>query len=173
MQRRVLVRAFAAAALATVSLAAPALAHGGHDARPLARHVAVGPYIVSLWQVYPDAGDAMEPRLIVLFETGAAGLSAGVRVTSNAIPLDVRPSTATPYGWESTEGVTEGDVLAVTISDGRRSWSLEPVVVASVATSRLPMQVLITISIVLTAMTAFWVLGRTARAWRRPIPSPT
>ena len=59
--------AFAAAAL-MLALATPALAHGDHDARPLARHLAAGPHNISLWQVYPDAGMAMTPHLIVMFD---------------------------------------------------------------------------------------------------------
>ena len=71
MRRPLLVGALAAVA-SVLALAAPALAHGDHDARPLARDLAAGPYVVSLWQVYPDAGAAMTPHLIVMFDGGAA-----------------------------------------------------------------------------------------------------
>ena len=67
MRRGRLVATFAAAAMTLVP-AAPVLAHGDHDARPLARDLAAGPYSISLWQVYPDAGSAMTPHLIVMFD---------------------------------------------------------------------------------------------------------
>ena len=118
--KRLLAGAFAAATL-TVVLAAPAWAHGDHDARPLARQVQAGPYVISLWQVYPDTGTAMTPHLIVMFDGGAAVPPAAVvSVAVNATPTEVRPSTTTSNGWETTEGVAEGDVVTVTISDGTR-----------------------------------------------------
>jgi hypothetical protein len=168
MKRRVLVGGFAAAASA-VLLATPALAHGDHDARPLARHLEVGPYVVSLWQVYPDAGVAMTPHLIVIFDGGAVPSSeAAVKVAVDSAPMEVRPSTTTANGWETTDGVAEGDVVTVTIADGAETWDLGPVVVPPAPTSMLPMPELIYTSIFLTAGTAWWVAGRTARAWRRP-----
>ena len=172
IKRRLLGGAFAAAG-ASVALAAPALAHGDHDARPLARHLAAGPYTVSLWQVYPDVGDAMTPHLIVTFDGGAAvPAAADVRVAVNAAPTEVQPSTTTANGWETTAGLAEGDVVTVTISDGNQAWELDPVVVPPAPTSMLPMQELIYASIFLTLGTAWWVAGRTARAWRRPAVSP-
>ena len=66
--RQRLVRAMLGAAVAMTALVSPVLAHGDHDARPIARDLAAGPYRISLWQVYPDAGDAMTPHLIVLFD---------------------------------------------------------------------------------------------------------
>ncbi len=60
------------AAIWTLALATPVLAHGDHDARPLARNLEAGPYSVSLWQVYPDFGAAMTPHLIVMFDGQAA-----------------------------------------------------------------------------------------------------
>ena len=83
--------------------------------------------------------------------------------------MEVRPSTTTPNGWETTEGVAEGDVVTVTISDGTQAWALDPVVVPPPPTSMLPMEELIYVSIVLTAGTAIWAAGRTTRAWRRPV----
>ena len=62
MMKRLLVGAFSAATL-TVVLATPVLAHGDHDARPLARELQAGPFVISLWQVYPDAGTALSPHL--------------------------------------------------------------------------------------------------------------
>jgi hypothetical protein len=172
MRRSVLMgAATATAALAT--LAGPVLAHGDHDARPLARHLEAGPYIVSLWQVYPDVGAAMTPHLIVMFDDGAAiPAAANVIVVVNESPMEVQPSTTTANGWETIEGVAEGDVLTVTVSDGSQSWDLDPVVVPPAPTSMLPMQELIYTSIALTLGTAVWVAGRTARAWRRPAVRP-
>jgi hypothetical protein len=168
MKRRLLAAAFAAAT-SMVALATPVWAHGDHDARPIARHLEAGPYIVSLWQVYPDAGAAMTPHLIVMFDEGAATQPpADVIVAANSTPMEVRPSTTTSNGWETIEGLTEGDVLTVTVSDGNQAWDLDPVVVPPAPTSMLPMQELIYASIFLTAGTAWWVAGRTARAWRRP-----
>jgi hypothetical protein len=162
-----LVGGFAAAAW-TVALVTPALAHGDHDARPLARHLEAGPYIVSLWQVYPDAGAAMTPHLIVMFDDRVAPTAADVIVAVNATPMEVRHSTTTSNGWETAEGIDEGDVVTVSISDGIQAWDLDPVIVPPPPTSMLPMQELIYASIFLTIGTAWWVAGRTARAWRRP-----
>jgi hypothetical protein len=168
MKRRVLVGGFAAAALAVVQVT-PVWAHGDHDARPLARDVEAGPYIISMWQVYPDAGVAMTPHLIVMFDGDAIPSSAAaVTVAVDSTPMEVRPSTTTANGWETTEGVAEGDVVTVTISDGTQAWDLDPVVIPPPPTSMLPMPELIYTSIFLTAGTAWWVAGRTARAWRRP-----
>ena len=158
-----------AAASATMALATPALAHGDHDARPLARHVEAGPHIISLWQVYPDVGTAMTPHLIVMFDGAAAPAGADVSVTVNSAPMEVRPSSTTSNAWETTEGLAEGDVVAVAISDGGQAWALDPVVVPPAPTSMLPMQELIYASIFLTLGTAVWVAGRTARVWRRPV----
>ena len=172
MARRLVAGVFVGAAL-TLVLVAPASAHGDHDARPLARDLAAGPYFVSLWQVYPDAGAAMTPHLIVVVEGGAAvPTSADVSVSVNSTPMVVRPSVTTSNGWETMEGLVEGDVVTVTISDGSQSWDLEPVVVPPPVTSTLPMQELIYTSIALTIGTAWWVAGRTARTWRRPAVRP-
>ena len=157
-----------AAALMAV-LAAPASAHGDHDARLLARNLEAGPYTVSLWQVYPDSSDAMAPHLIVMFDGETPADGVGVDV--NGRPMAVRPSTTTIVAWETTQGVAEGDVVTVTATHGTQSWSLDPVVVPPPPTSMLPMQELIYVSIFLTLGTAWWVVGRTARAWRRPAVS--
>ena len=174
MTRRLLAGVFGAAAL-TVALTTPVWAHGDHDARPLARQLAVGPYVVSLWQVYPDAGAAMTPHLIVMFDDGSAvpRTAADIAVAVNSTLMDVRPSTTTGNGFETTGGLAEGDVVTVTISDGSRAWGLDPVVVPPAPTSMLPMEELIYASIFMTLGTAWWVAGRTARAWRRPAVSPT
>ena len=157
------------AAAWTVAMASPALAHGDHDARPLARDLEVGPYVVSLWQVFPDAGGAMTPHLIVMVDGGAAAPTvAEVVVDVDSSPMAVTPSTTTASAWETTEGVAEGDVVSVTISDGTHAWRLDPLVVSQTATSMLPMQLLIYVSSALTAVTAIWVAARTVRAWRRP-----
>jgi hypothetical protein len=162
------VGAFTAAAL-TMALATSASAHGDHDARPLARDLEAGPHSISLWQVYPDAGTAMTPHLIVMFDgETAAPPAADVIVAVNSTPMEVRPSTTTSNGLETTEGLAEGDVVTVTVSDGIQAWDLAPVVVPPPPTSMLPMQELIYTSIFLTLATALWVAGRTARVWRRP-----
>ena len=167
MNRLLTAGAFALALIG--ALAAPVSAHGDHDARPLARHLEAGPHSVSLWQVYPDAGDALAPHLIVMFDGAVPG--GGVSVDVNGAPMEVRPSTTTSTAWETTQGVAEGDVLVVTLTDGTQSWALDPVVIPPPATSMLPMQELIYVSIFLTLGTAWWVVGRTARAWRRPAVS--
>ena len=173
MKQRLFLAAFAAVA-STMALVTPALAHGDHDARALARHLPAGPYIVSLWQVYPDVGDAMTPHLIVMFDGVAASPpAADVVVSVNSTPMQVRPSITTANGWETTEGLVEGDVVTVAIVDGTRSWDLDPVIVPAPPTSMIPMEELIYASIFLTIGTAFWVAGRTARTWRRPAVSAT
>ncbi len=173
MRRRLFTGAFAAA-ISMITLATPALAHGDHDARPLARNMAAGPHRISLWQVYPDAGMAMTPHLIVMFDgVAAVPTGVGVSVAVNARPMTVVPSTTTANGRETTEGVAEGDIVAVTISDATQTWALEPVVVTPPPTSMLPMQELIYLSIAMTAATAWWLARRTTRAWRRPAVGAT
>jgi len=172
VKRDVLAVVFAMMAALFV-LAAPVLAHGDHDARPLARQLEAGPYRVSLWQVYPDVGTAMTPHLIVMFEPGApVPPTATVTVAVDSAPMAVRPSMTTANAWETTEGLGEGDVVAVTVSDGTQAWDLGPVVVPPPPTSMIPMQELIYASIALTAGTAWWVALRAARAWRRPMAAP-
>jgi hypothetical protein len=172
MRLRLLLGLFAAG-MASMWLATAALAHGDHDARPLARGLEAGPYEISLWQVYPDSGSSITPHLIVLFDGGApVTAKVGVVVTVNSSRVEVRHSTTTANGWETVGGVAPGDVLAVTISDGSQAWDLDPVVVPAALTSPLPMRELIYASIVLTAGTALWAATRTARAWRRPAVSP-
>ena len=172
MKRGLLLGVFAAVAT-MAALAAPVAAHGDHDARLLARELQAGPYTISLWQVYPDSGDSMNPHLIVLFDGVAAPPGAEVIVTLNSAPMEVQPSFTDANGWETTGGIAEGDMVAVTITDGNQSWALDPVVVPAAPTSVLPMRELIYVSIFLTLGTAWWVAGRTARAWRRPAVTPT
>ena len=169
MKRSLVPGAFLAAA-SVMALATPVSAHGDHDARPLARDLAAGPYRISLWQVYPDVGAAMTPHLIVVFDGGVAlPATIDIRVETNSTAMEVLPSTTTGNGWETTEGLSEGDVVMVTISDGVREWTLDPVVVPPPPTSMLPMQELIYVSMFLTLSTALWVARRTARVWRRPV----
>jgi hypothetical protein len=169
MKRRLLVAGFAAAT-SLMALAMPVLAHGDHDARPLARNLQAGPYFISLWQVYPDAGAAITPHLIVMFDGRAATPSeAHVTVAVNSTPTEVQPSMTTANGLETTQGVAERDVVTVTISDGTQAWNLEPVVVPPAPTQLLPMKELILASILLTFRIAWWAAGRTARAWRKPV----
>ena len=173
MKRRLFVGAVVAATLSVVSVA-PVWAHGDHDARALARDLEAGPHRISLWQVYPDVGDAMTPHLIVMFDgVAAAPADVDVSVAVDSAPMEVRPSTTTPNGWETTAGVAEGDVVSVTIADGSGAWDLAPVVVPPPPTSMIPMTELIYVSIFLTAATAVWVARRTARAWRRPAVVPS
>ena len=161
-----------AAALWTGALAAPVLAHGDHDARPLARDLPAGPYRISLWQVYPDAGAAMAPHLIVMFDGATASPpSVAVGVAVNASPLDVLPSATTANGWETTVGVDVWDVITITISEGGQAWAVGPVVVPPPPTSMLPMRELVVVAILSTAGAALWAATRTARAWRRPAGS--
>ena len=168
VNRRLLART-ALAVLWLLMAARPVSAHGDHDARPLARNLAAGPFTISLWQVYPDASTAMIPHLIVLFDgLAAAPPGAVVHVAVNGRSMAVLPSTTTANGFETTEGVDEGNVVAVTIADGARSWALDPVVVPPPPTSMLPMQELIYGSMFLTIATIWWAAGRFARAWRRP-----
>ncbi|HEX5013293.1 MAG TPA: hypothetical protein VFV72_03965 [Candidatus Limnocylindrales bacterium] len=168
MRSRLSLAVFVAAA-AALGLAGPVAAHGDHDARPLARNVAAGPYIVSLWQVYPDAGDAMTPHLIVMVDPATpTGPDLDVRASLNSTLMTTRPSKTTAHAWETAEGVAEGDVIDVVISDGTGDWGLAPIVVPPPPTSLIPMQELIYTSIFLTAGTGWWAARRTARAWRRP-----
>ena len=172
MKRRLFVGGFAAA-VSMLALVTPVFAHGDHDARPLARDLTAGPYSISLWQVYPDAGTAMTPHLIVMFDDEKT-VPPGTLVTVqlNEAPMEVRPSTTTSNGMETIAGVAEGDVVAVTIFDGTQTWDLGPRVVPPPPTSMIPMPELIYTSIFLTLGTAVWVARRTARAWRQPSVTP-
>lgn len=168
MLRRRLAGILAGAGIA-LAVAVPAFAHGDHDARALARSLEAGPYRISLWQVWPDAGSAMEPVVIVLFD-GLASVPAGieVEVQVNGVPVTAGPSTTTPNGWETHAGVGAADVVTVSIADGPSVWHLGAVVVPVPPTSMLPMRELLIATIVLTAIAAVWVLARTRRAWRWP-----
>jgi hypothetical protein len=153
-----------------LALASPALAHGDHDARPLLRGAEAGPYVVSLWQVYPDVGSALTPRLIIMVDgTDSSALVSGVDVEVNSVSTGTIPSPTSPGGWETIDGITPGDVIGVTISDGSGTWPLEPVIVPPAPTAMLPMKQMIAVSIFLATATAWWIAGRTARAWRRPL----
>lgn len=172
MRRRLFLGAFGAAIL-TMALAAPVLAHGDHDARPLARQLPAGPHSISLWQVYPDVGSAMTPHLIVMFDgERAAPPAAVVTVVVNGAPMAGQPSMTTANGWETSDGLDEGDVVAVTVTEGGQTWALDPVVVPPPPMSMLPMSEMLYASIFLTIATALWVASRTGRAWRRPAVAP-
>ena len=160
----------AVVAAAMAALPGSVLAHGDHDARPLARGLQAGPHTISLWQVYPDSGSAMTPHLIVMFDgVRAAPPAIQVHVAVNSVSMDMRPSATTANGFQTLEGLDEGDVVTVSISDGAQAWELEPVAVPPPPTSLLPVEELLYASILLTIGSAWWVAGRTARAWRRPI----
>jgi hypothetical protein len=157
------------ALLAAMSLALPAMAHGDHDARPLLRRAEVGPYTVSLWQVYPDVGSAIIPHLIVMFDDEMPDEGTVVSVQVGSEDVHVMSSLTTPGAWETMTGVEPNDVVSVTISERGGGWSLPTVVIPPPLTSVLPMRALIAISIFLATAVAFWIGGRTAQAWRRPI----
>lgn len=168
MKRKLRAGGFIAAVLA-MALVTPVAAHGDHDARPVARHLAAGPYFVSLWQVYPDTGVAMKPHLIVMFDDRSSAPSeADVTVAVNSTAMEIGPSITTANGWETMDGITEGDVVSVSISDGSQAWALDPVVVPPSSISMLPMDELLYSSIFLTFATAVWLARRAARAWRAP-----
>ena len=82
--------------------------------------------------------------------------------------MAIAPSTTTANGWETMDGIAEGDVVSVSISDGSQAWDLDPVVVPPTPTSMLPMDELLYSSIFLTLATALWLARRAARAWRTP-----
>jgi len=161
------------ALLAAMSLAMPAMAHGDHDARPLLRRAEVGPYTVSLWQVYPDVGSAIIPHLIVMFDDGMPDEGTVVSVRVGSENVHVMPSLTTTGAWETMTGVEPDDVVSVSISERGEAWSVPTVVIPPPLTSVLPMRALIAISIFLATAVAWWVAGRTAQAWRRPITHPT
>jgi hypothetical protein len=98
----------------------------------------------------------------------AAPAAVSVRVEVNGAISEARPSSTTTNGFETMGGVDPGDVVAITVSDGVHTWALDPVVVPPPPTSLLPMEELLYAAIALTIATAWWMAGRTARAWRRP-----
>jgi hypothetical protein len=155
-----------------LTTAVSASGHGDHDARPLLRGAEAGPYAVSLWQVYPEAGSAMIPHLIVMFDDQAPGADTEVSIQVGADPVEVVPSMTTPGAWETTAGVGTDDQVTVTVSSPEGSWTIPTIVIPPLLTSILPMRLLITISIFLAAGLAWWAAGRTSRAWRRPLPEP-
>jgi hypothetical protein len=155
-----------------LATAAPASAHGDHDARPLLRGAAAGPKSVSLWQVYPEAGSAMTPHLIVMFDGPAPGPGTEIMVRLGSTPVEVIPSVTTPGAWETVAGVGTDDQVTVTVSSSEGSWTLPTIVIPPPLTSILPMRLLIAVSIFLATAVAWWAAGRTARAWRRPLPQP-
>jgi hypothetical protein len=153
-----------------LATAASASAHGDHDARPLLRGAEAGPYSVSLWQVYPEAGSAMTPHLIVMFDDQAPGPDTEVSIQVGTDPVEVVPSMTTPGAWETVAGVGTDDQVTVTVSSSTGSWTVPTIVIPPPLTSILPMRLLIAISIFLAAGVAWWAAGRTSRAWRRPLP---
>ena len=172
-KRKTLLRIFLVAAVVGAWLpatGAPAVAHGDHDARPLLRGAEAGPYSVSLWQVYPEAGSAMIPHLIVMFDDQAPGADIEVSIQVGTDPVEVVPSMTTPGAWETTAGVGTDDQVTVTVSGSAGSWTIPTIVIPPPLTSILPMRLLIAISIFLAAGVAWWAAGRTSRAWRRPLP---
>ena len=171
--RKALLHTFLIAALVVGWLpvtAAPAAAHGDHDARPLLRGAEAGPYSVSLWQVYPEAGSAMIPHLIVMFDDQAPGPDTEVSIQVGTDPVEVVPSMTTPEAWETVAGVGTDDQVTVTVSSSAGSWTVPTIVIPPPLTSILPMRLLIAISIFLAAGVAWWAASRTSRAWRRPLP---
>lgn len=147
----------------------PASAHGDHDARPLLKDADLGPYSVSLWQVYPDAGSAMLPLVVVMFDEGVMETDATIGVEVNGEEARIAPSMTTEGAWETTSGLDSDDSVVVTITESGKSWSTPTVVIPPPLTSMLPMRALIAISVFLAAAVAWWIGGRAAQAWRRPI----
>ena len=164
-----------AAALLTLALATPVLAHGDHDARPLARDLAAGhaPHLAVAGLPGRRQGD--DPRTLIVMFDGEAGTppAKDVDVAVNSTPMAVQPSTTTANGLETTEGVTEGDVLTVSVSDGTQAGRSIRCDVPPPPTSMLPMPELIYSAIFLTFATAWWMARRTARVWRRPVARAT
>jgi hypothetical protein len=154
----------------SVVLAAPALAHGEADARPVVRNVSAGPYSVSLWQVDGDAASGIPPHLIVMFD--GAMPTTGVAVTVNATPLEAHLSATTPNAWETSQGVAIGDQVAVTISEAAQVWTVGPVVVPTPPTFALPMKEIVLASILITIRAAWWAAMRTRKVWRGPDAVP-
>src|SRR4029079_13998902 len=114
-------------------------------------------------------GVAMKPHLIVMFDDRAsAPPEAVVTAAVNSVPMAIGPSTTTANGWETMDGIAEGDVVSVSISDGSQAWDLDPVVVPPTPIAMLPMDELLYSSIFLTLATALWLARRAARAWRSP-----
>jgi hypothetical protein len=155
-----------------LATAAPASAHGDHDARPLLRGAEAGPYSMSLWQVYPEAGSAMTPHLIVMFDGLAPGPHTEVMVRLGSTPVEVVPSMTTSGAWETVAGVGTDDQVTVTVSSSEGSWTLPTIVIPPPLTSILPMRLLIAVSMFLATAVAWWAAGHTAQAWRRPLTQP-
>jgi hypothetical protein len=167
--RRRLIRAALAAVAASLTLVTPVLAHGDADARALARDLKAGPYVISLWQVWLDAGPLIGPHLIVMFDGGPdVSTVANVGVSVNESPLTVVRSTTTRLGWETTQGVAEGETVGISVSNGTQTWKAQPVLVTPPPTAMLPMRELIIAGIIFTIGSVCWLIGRTARAWRKP-----
>ncbi len=160
-----------AAAAWMVVVATPVLAHGEADARALARNLAAGPYTISLWQVDGDSTTTMTPHLIVMFD--GVMPATGVSVAVNSAPIEVHPSTTTANGWETTQGVAEGDQVSVTISDGGRIWQFDPVVVPPPPAPIPLMKEVILALILVTARVLWWAARRSARVWRQPAIRPS
>jgi hypothetical protein len=157
------------ALLAMMSIALPAWAHGDHDARPLLRDAELGPYSVSLWQVYPNAGSVMTPLLIVMFDEGTPTAETALSVQLGSEEVDIVPSSTSPGAWETTTGLDTDDLITVTVAENGESWSTPTIMIPPPLTSMFPMRALIAISIFLATAVAWWIGGRTAQAWRRPI----
>jgi hypothetical protein len=156
-------------AFMVLAMPLPAAAHGDHDARPLLKGAELGPYTVSLWQVYPDVGSEMLPLMVVMFDGEPVGPDAILSVEVDGVEVGITPSLTTPGAWETTSGLKMEDSVVVTVSEGGVSWSTPSVVIPPPLTSMLPMRGLIAISIFLATAVAWWIGGRTAQAWRRPI----
>jgi hypothetical protein len=169
---RGLFRGAIAALVATIAIATPVLAHGDHDAQPLGRGLTSGPFTISLWQLSVDNGTVVTPHVIVMFDNGTSTRATAVTVAVNSQPMDARPSATTPNGWETMQGVTEGEQLAVTVSDGSTTWAFDPVVVPPPPGSGLPIKEVVIASMLLTLRVIWWVVARTARVWRNPAGRP-
>jgi hypothetical protein len=152
-----------------LALPLPALAHGDHDARALVKGADVGPYTISLWQVYPDAGSEMLPLVVAMFDEAPLGPGATLAVEVNGEHVNIAPSLTSAGAWETTSGLATDDSVRVSISEGGETWTTPTVVIPPPLTSMFPMRGLIAVSIFLASAVAWWIGGRTAQAWRRPI----
>jgi hypothetical protein len=158
--------------MSALVLATPAQAHGQHDALLIARDLAAGPYVISLWQISTDAGTSVTPHVIVMFDEAAAAAPAdGVVVSVNGTPVDTYRSMATANAWETVQGVAEGDRVGVSISAGDQHWTFGPAAVPPPQSTGLPMKEIVIGSFLLTLRVASWGAARAIRRWRQPMAS--
>lgn len=154
----------------TTLLASPVSAHGENDARPIARDLAVGPYVVSLWQVIGDHGSGMSAHVIVDFQTDAPGEDDSVLLAVDGSAHAVLEASSSPTlegVWLTSGSVDFGDEVRVGVgTGGREAWS-EAVSVPSPPSDALPMGLIISGAALFTILVVMWLARRFRRAWRR------